>query len=171
MADLSLTLFDQLRGEHELDNRYELILYTAALLHEIGLAISQRSFHKHSMYIIRNSEIFGISKRELQLISLVARYHRRASPLPDHDVYGGLNRRDRVAVAKLAALLRVAKAMDDSRSQRIHTFSCEVRPDVIAINIPGVEDLASEKIALRQQGNLFEEIYGKRVLLRPQSLG
>lgn len=168
VAEISRTLFEQLKTEHNLDNRYEIILYLASLLHEVGLAIGQRSFHKHSMYIIRNSEIFGISKRELLLIALVTRYHRRASPSPLHEGYGDLGREERVAVSKMAALLRIAKALEDSRSQRIHTFRCEILSDVVVIHIPGVEDLALEKIALKQQRNLFEEIYGKRVFLRSQ---
>ncbi|MEC8432922.1 MAG: exopolyphosphatase, partial [Planctomycetota bacterium] len=109
---------------------------------------------------------FGISKRELLLVAMVARYHRRASPSPLHDVYGSLTREERVAVSKMAALLRIAKAIDDSRLQRIHMFECEILPDVVVIHIPGVEDLALEKIALSQQQNLFEEVYGKRVILR-----
>ena len=45
-------------------------------------------------------------------------------------------------------------------------FECEILPDIVVIHIPGVEDLALEKIALSQQQNLFEEVYGKRVILR-----
>jgi len=71
-----------------------------------------------------------------------------------------------VIVSKMAALLRIAKALDDSRNQRIHDFRCDIADDGVAIEIPGVEDLALEKIALQQQGTLFEEVYGKRVMLR-----
>ncbi|MEC8570397.1 MAG: exopolyphosphatase [Planctomycetota bacterium] len=166
VADVVRAIFKQLKSEHKLDHRFEVVLYLAALLHEVGLSINHRSFHKHSLYILRNSEIFGISKRELLLVAMVARYHRRASPSPLHDVYGSLTREERVAVSKMAALLRIAKAIDDSRLQRIHMFECEILPDIVVIHIPGVEDLALEKIALSQQQNLFEEVYGKRVILR-----
>lgn len=163
---LASRLFAELAPEHQLDRRYELLLNVAALLHEVGVAISNRSFHKHSMYVIANSEIFGVGKQELQLISLVARYHRRASPQPLHEGYADLDREDRVVVSKMAAMLRIAKALDDSRNQRIREFHCEIRSDAIVIEVPGVEDLALEKIALQQQGSLFEEVYGKRVVLR-----
>jgi len=82
VAQLCASLFHQLREEHQLSSRYEVILRIAALLHEIGLFVSNRSYHKHSLYLIRNSELFGLGKKDLLLAALVARYHRRASPQP-----------------------------------------------------------------------------------------
>jgi len=75
VAEISKRLFQQLKAEHQLDDRYELILYVAAILHEVGLFISNRSFHKHSMYLIRNSELFGLGRRDVLRVALVARYH------------------------------------------------------------------------------------------------
>jgi exopolyphosphatase/guanosine-5'-triphosphate,3'-diphosphate pyrophosphatase len=166
VAELSRKLFIGLADEHQLSRRYEIILYVAALLHEIGLFVSNRSYHKHSMYLIRNSELFGLSKNDLLLVSLVARYHRRASPLPNHEGYSTLDRDQRVAVSKLAAILRVAVALDESRSQRIGELHCTVDEDRIVIQAPGVEDLSLEQLALNQNVSLFEEIYGLPVLLR-----
>ena len=115
VADLCKLLFNELHDEHHLEPRYAIILYVAALLHEIGLFVSTRSSHKHSMYLIMNSELFGLSNRDVLLVALTARYHRRASPKPEHDGYASLARDGRVAVAKMAAILRVAVALDDSR--------------------------------------------------------
>jgi exopolyphosphatase/guanosine-5'-triphosphate,3'-diphosphate pyrophosphatase len=142
------------------------VLHVAALLHEIGAFVSNRSLHKHSLYLIRNSEIFGLGKRNLLLVALVARYHRRASPQPMHEGYATLTRDERVAVAKMAALLRVAVALDESRSQRIHDFTCAVEGSRLVISIAQAEDLSLEQLALRQNGSLFEEVFGLRVLLR-----
>jgi exopolyphosphatase/guanosine-5'-triphosphate,3'-diphosphate pyrophosphatase len=166
VANLCSTLFQQLKDEHQLPARNEVILYVAALLHETGLFISNRSYHKHSMYVIRNSELFGLGKKDLLLASLVARYHRRASPQPTHEGYATLERDERIAVAKLAAILRVADALDESRSQRIHEIHCEPEDDRLVISIPRVEDLSLEQLALKQNSSLFEEIYGRSVLLR-----
>ena len=166
VANLCSTLFHQLRDEHHLPPRSEVILYIAALLHEIGLFVSNRSYHKHSMYLIRNSELFGLGKKDLLLASLVARYHRRASPQPQHEGYATLERDERVAVAKMAAILRVADALDESRSQRIHEIQCEHEDDRLMISIPRVEDLSLEQLALKQSGTLFEETFGWAVLLR-----
>jgi exopolyphosphatase/guanosine-5'-triphosphate,3'-diphosphate pyrophosphatase len=118
------------------------------------------------MYLIRNSELFGLAKKDLLLASLVARYHRRASPQPQHEGYATLERDERVAVAKMAAILRVADALDESRSQRIHEIQCEHEDDRLMISIPRVEDLSLEQLALKQSGTLFEETFGRAVLLR-----
>jgi exopolyphosphatase/guanosine-5'-triphosphate,3'-diphosphate pyrophosphatase len=166
VATLCRKLFSDLQREHQLEPRMELVLYLAALLHEIGLYINTRSNHKHAMYLIRHSELFGLSRKDVLLVSLVARYHRRSSPLPQHEGYSNLGRTDRVAVSKLAAILRIAIALDDSRSQRIHDIQCRSDNKRLVILAKGVEDVSLEQLALRQSGNLFEETYGMPVQIR-----
>ncbi len=166
VATLSRKLFSDLATEHQLDNRMELILYLAALLHEIGSFINARSHHKHAMYIIRNSELFGLSVRDVLLVSLVVRYHRRSSPQPDHEGYATLDRNDRVAVAKLAAILRLAIALDESRSQRISNIVSKREGDRLIISTHGIEDVSLEQLTVRHSGDLFEEVFGMNVLLR-----
>jgi exopolyphosphatase / guanosine-5'-triphosphate,3'-diphosphate pyrophosphatase len=167
VADLSQQLFRQLQAEHQLDPRMELILYLSALLHEIGLFVNVRSNHKHAMYLIRNSELFGLNRRDVLRVALVARYHRRASPQPDHEGYAGLQRDDRVAVCKLAAMLRLAIALDETRSQRIASLDCRVEAGKLLIRIADFDDLALEHLSLRQNSGLFEEVFGLSVVLRP----
>ena len=166
VAQTARTLYLALQDEHQLDKRHEVILYVAALLHEIGLYVSFRSHHKHSMYLIRHGELFGVGRKDLLLIALVARYYRRASPQPTHDGYASLDRDERVAVAKLAAILRIAVALDESRSQRIREVRCKLETNRFALSIPDIEDLSLEQLALRQNGALFEETYGLQVVLR-----
>ncbi len=166
VAQLSQSLFHQLRDEHQLSSRHEVILYLAGLLHEIGLFVSNRSYHKHTMYLVRNSELFGLGRRDQLLAAMVARYHRRASPQPTHEGYATLDREGRVAVAKLSAILRVAIALDESRSQRIHEVVVSREAGRLVISVPRVEDLSLEQLALKQSGSLFEETYGLPVLLR-----
>jgi exopolyphosphatase/guanosine-5'-triphosphate,3'-diphosphate pyrophosphatase len=166
VASLCRQLFRGLQDDHRLEPRYEVILYIAALLHEIGLFVSNASHHKHSLYIINNSEIFGLSRKDVRLVGLVARYHRRASPKPTHPGYATLDRESRVAVAKLAALLRVADALERSHSQRITEIRCKREPGRLVITVPKVDDLSLEQLALMQKGSLFEETFGMKVLLR-----
>ena len=166
VATLCRKLFAELQAEHQLEPKLELILYLAALLHEVGMYINARSNHKHTMYIIRNSELFGLSRKDVLLVSLVARYHRRSSPQPQHEGYSALDRADRVAVSKLAAILRLAIALDDSRSQRINDLQCRSDGKRLVITVKGVEDVSVEQLALRQSGSLFEETYGLPVQIR-----
>ncbi len=166
IADLSRQLFRELAGEHQLESRYELLLYIAALLHDIGLYIGTGGYHKHSMYLITNSDLFGLSKKDVLLTGLIARYHRRASPRPSHQGYAALPRDDRVTVSKLAAILRLAIALDESRSQRIQSVTCSRDKGRLIITTPDVDDLSLEQLALKQSGSMFEEIFGLQVLLR-----
>ncbi|MCD0460137.1 Ppx/GppA phosphatase family protein [Roseiconus lacunae] len=166
VAELSRKLFDQLRPQHRLDNRHEVILYVAALLHEIGMQINIRGHHKHSLYIIRHSELFGLSQSELVLVALVARYYRRATPQPTHSEYMSLDREHRVLVSKLAAILRLAAALDDTRTSRIREIDCKVEGNRLIIEIPGVSDVSLEQIAMKQQAGLFRDVYGLPVMLR-----
>ncbi|MCA9041605.1 MAG: Ppx/GppA family phosphatase [Planctomycetaceae bacterium] len=166
VANLSRMLFQELVRQHQLDAHYETLLYVAALLHEIGLFIGHRGYHKHSMYLIQNATIFGISEKNLELISMIVRYHRRASPKPSHTGFASLGRESRVIILKLAAILRVAVALDQSYSQRIQSFSTRMLENRFEINVRNVEELSLEQIALKQNNQMFEEIYGVPVLLR-----
>jgi exopolyphosphatase/guanosine-5'-triphosphate,3'-diphosphate pyrophosphatase len=169
VAKLSARLFSALEHEHQLGSRYELLLYLAALLHDIGYAVSTQSHHKHSMYLIQNSELFGISKKDLLLIALLARYHRRASPKPIHEGYASLDWQDRITVTKLAALLRVADALDRSNKQRVKDIECARENGQFVISAESADDLSLEQLALQQKSELFQEVFGMPVVLRSTS--
>ncbi len=166
VAKLCKILFQNLREEHRLEPHYELLLSVAAILHEIGLYVSTGSYHKHTMYLIQNSELFGLSRSDVALIALTARYHRRSSPKPTHPSYAALDRDQRIAVAKMAALLRVADALDAAHHQRLHELRIARESGRLVISLPQVDDLSLEQLALRQTGSLFEETFGMPVLLR-----
>lgn len=171
VANLSRKLFSELADEHQLEPRLELILYLSALLYGIGYFVGVHNNHKHAMYLIRNSELFGLSRRDVLLVALIARYHRRASPQPDHEGYATLERQDRVAVLKLAAILRIAIALDETHSQRIVHIRCRKESDRMIITTGDVEDLSLEQLMLRQTGHLFEEVFGMSLLLRASRRG
>ena len=117
------------------------------------------------MYLIQNSELFGLSRRDVTLVALVARYHRRATPRAIHPEYAALSREERLAVAKLAAILRVADALDRSHSQRISSVDCRREKGRFVIAVKNVEDLAIEQLGIASKGDMFEEVYGRSVVL------
>lgn len=166
VARLSRMLFHELQPEHQLGPRFELLLHSAALLHEIGSFISSRSHHKHSMYLILNSDLFGLNRHDTSLIALVARYHRRAMPQPYHEVYSTLNRDDRLAVSKMAAILRVADALDRNNMQQARDITFIREKGQFHMIIRGMDDLTLERLALREKGAMFEEVYGLTPVVR-----
>lgn len=169
VESLSILLFNELKDDHRLEPWYELHLRVAALLHDIGSFISIRSHHKHSMYLIENSDLFGLSKKDLHIIALIARYHRRSSPKPEHVEYNSLEKESRLTVIKLAAILRVADALDRSNSQRVREFSCKRIENTLFITLQNVDDITLEQLSLQNKGSLFEEVYGMRVVLQKKA--
>ncbi len=156
------SMFQQMTSMHQLGDRWRLFLRVAALLHEVGLAIGQRSYHKHSMYIIRNSSLFGFSSRDLELVALIARYHRRALPQLRHVAYSNLNRDQRASISKLSAILRVCKALDASRNQRVPDIQVQAKNGKLRLSVAGMTDLSLEQLELRRERVLFENIFGMR---------
>ncbi len=166
IAWLCQQLFRALREPFELNPRHELMLYVAALLHQIGIFISNQAYHKHAMYLIRNSNLFGLGEEDLNRIALVARYHRRSAPKPTHPEYQVLDRDDRIIVSRLAAILRIAVALESANRQRIRNFTCKIEENRLIITVKEVNDLTLELLGLKQRAGFFEEVFGLSVELR-----
>ena len=119
VASLALSLFDQTRAVHGMGEKERRILHAAALLHDIGSFVSYTRHHKHSLYLISHSNLAGFTPRETLMVANVARYHRRSFPKPQHEPFTALQKDDRDKVSALAALLRLADAMDREHRQRV----------------------------------------------------
>jgi exopolyphosphatase / guanosine-5'-triphosphate,3'-diphosphate pyrophosphatase len=153
-------LFRHLQSQHSLDAKYELLLKVACILHEVGMFISAREHHKHSMYIIMNTELFGISNTDRVVVALLARYHRRYNPENNHPHFNDMTREERMVVFKLAAILRVADAMDRTHSGRIKNIQLRQNTNRLIIQTNDVDDVTVEQIAIHGKCDLFREIYG-----------
>ncbi len=165
VANFAQQLFRELQHLHTLEPRYELVLRVAAMLHEVGMFISPREHHKHSLYILLQTEIFGLSTNERELVALLARYHRRYNPERNHPHFSDLSREERMVVFKLAALLRIADALDRSHAQRIKTIQLRPEGSRLTILTPGIEDTTIEQIAINSKSDIFREIYGFDIVL------
>lgn len=160
VARLSLSLFDQLRDLHGLSDVDRRILLVAAVLHDVGQFLSYRRHHKHSLYLIHNSELPGISGEDRVLAALVARYHRRAEPKEEHYLFAELDSGDRDRVRKLAAILRVADALDREHLQRLTEVRTEIDDGVLRLVLDARGDLLLEHWALRKKGRMFTSVFG-----------
>ena len=119
VARLSLALFDQTQATHGLGERERVWLEYAALLHDVGVHISFTRHPKHSYYLIKNGDLRGFEPDEVEVIALIARYHRRGTPKKAHPGYGELPGELKRAVRTLGALLRLAEGLDRSHEQSI----------------------------------------------------
>ena|GEM_PF-13483 len=164
VSGYALALFDELRREHGLGPRERLQLQAAALLHEAGRFVDVRSHHKHSFYLISNSEVFGLSREELLNVAHIARYHRRSAPRTSHLEFMALSRERRMAISKLAAILRVADCLDRQKQRQPRGLAFQRSQDSVYVIVEGAKDLSVESRALAAVGDLFEDIFGIRVV-------
>jgi exopolyphosphatase / guanosine-5'-triphosphate,3'-diphosphate pyrophosphatase len=161
---LAVALFEQLRELHGLGETERRILIVAALLHDIGQFVSYRRHHKHSYYLIANSELPAFTPRQILLVALVARYHRRGEPQEDHEGYADLPRGDREVVDRLAALLRIADALDREHQQQVSTLTATVRKgEELVLAVEGTGDLLPERWAVQRKAKMCERVFGLRV--------
>lgn len=165
VARISLKLFRELADLHKLDAHDALLLEVASILHEVGTFISPRAHHKHSEYIILNSEIFGLDRRDITMIALVARYHRHSGPQIDHPAYRQLDVADRIRVSKIAALMRVADALERTHDQRVDDLVVRPTPKRLHLELPGLRDVAVERLAMKSKGDLFEQVFGLEIFI------
>ncbi|MBI2709318.1 MAG: Ppx/GppA family phosphatase [Actinobacteria bacterium] len=130
VATLALQLFDATAGRHGLDPSWRDILEAAALLANVGLVVSHDGHHKHSYYVIRNSDrLLGFTDREIELIALVARYHRKSAPKASHPEFAVLDAEAQRVVRALAGILRIAIALDHGHDRAVSAVRVSQRDE------------------------------------------
>jgi len=93
------------------DDNQKIILYWAARLHEMGLAISHSSYHKHSAYLACHSDMPGFSIQEQLLLSQLIRYHRQKIILSEIESHSANYRKKLI---RLIIILRIAVILNRS---------------------------------------------------------
>jgi exopolyphosphatase/guanosine-5'-triphosphate,3'-diphosphate pyrophosphatase len=170
VAALATRLFDELRHEHGLSDRERLLLQTASLVHDIGMYISLRGHHRHSQYLVAASQIFGLSSDETAIVSNIARYHRRGGPQRTHLAYMELDQDDRLLVNKLAAILRLANALDAEHLQKVADFRLVQNDGGWILELQGKGDLTMEQMAATARSDMFTAVFGRELTIRPAGL-
>lgn len=165
VAQYATQLFDETRSLHNLSIEYRLLLEVAALLHDIGHYVNMMGHHKHTQYIIMASPLIGLGKEQTTLIANIARYHRKSSPKPQHEAYRLLSTKDRVIVSKLAAILRLADAMDNEHAARVSGFTVTYKKPRFILSLKGEGDLLLEKWALMKKASMFEDVFSVKFSL------
>jgi exopolyphosphatase/guanosine-5'-triphosphate,3'-diphosphate pyrophosphatase len=162
---LALAIFDQTRAVHGLTDREREWLEYAALLHDIGAHISFARHHRHSYYLIRNGDLRGFHPDEIEVMALVARYHRRGTPKRSHEEYGRLPEALRRTVRTLASILRVAESLDRSHAQLISGLDVREEDRSLLIEVQTTGDAELEIWATRRHLEPFEKLMGTPVRL------
>jgi exopolyphosphatase/guanosine-5'-triphosphate,3'-diphosphate pyrophosphatase len=163
VAQLAVLLFDQLAGLHRLPASARGLLEAAALLHDVGHAVSANRHHKHTFYLVANADIPGFSDQERRLVALVGRYHRRSHPDRNREDLEVLSTTDFRTVRRLVALLRIADALDRSHHQPVQSVRAALRGGAVKVQARtrGAIDLELWDVA--REASFFRAVFGRRL--------
>ncbi|MBQ4072381.1 MAG: Ppx/GppA family phosphatase [Clostridia bacterium] len=163
--DLSMQLFKQVKVIHKLPRPYVKILRVASMLHDIGSSMKFYDHHKHSMYMILNSNLYGIPQKDLIMAALVAGLHYKdgLEQLDVQKYLDLLNEEEIIAVRKLGVIVRIAECFDRSCGGAIVGISCDVLGDSVILKTKSQGDCTLEiKDALTALGD-FKRAFKKNL--------
>jgi exopolyphosphatase / guanosine-5'-triphosphate,3'-diphosphate pyrophosphatase len=169
VAGLALELFARTRPLHRLPPETADYLEAAALLANVGLVISHSRHHLHSYYVIRHSELTGLTDEEIEIVAQVARYHRKSAPKASHPEFAALDEPTQRLVRVLAGILRVAIALDRTHDQRVTGIDVRISADLVRIiaHRRDGSDIELELYTANERSELLAEVLGRIVEIVP----
>jgi exopolyphosphatase/guanosine-5'-triphosphate,3'-diphosphate pyrophosphatase len=166
VADISNLLFTALQPLHGLPPSSGKLLEAAAFLLDVGHYVSAVSHHKHSFYVVSNSDMAGFTDRERIMIAALCRYHRKSLPSPLHSLYQALSPEERNALLMMIPILRLADNLDRSPEHRIRGVDCRLRDGgAVTLQVRATGDIDLEQWAAERAGQAFQQIYNRPISL------
>ena len=156
IATFAEKIFDALAPIYNLERHHRTLLSAAALLHEVGYHVSHESHHKHTLYLIKHSELIGFSETEKLIIGNAARYHRGSLPKEKHTDFMAMSEYDQAITVKLGGILRLAVALNRNNENRIKTIEFKRANGSVRLKLTGKDDLTAEIQAVELKKDLFE---------------
>jgi exopolyphosphatase/guanosine-5'-triphosphate,3'-diphosphate pyrophosphatase len=165
VASFATSLFDDMASAHGLGERERLLLRASAVLHDIGDYVRYDGHHKHSFYLIQHSDIMGLTPAERGLVANIARYHRKSPPDPSHPNFRDLDKDARAKVRSLAAILRIADALDREHLGKVKSVKAEVDSSrrKLTLHVTGEEDRELEEWTVRAKSELLRDVFDLEV--------
>jgi exopolyphosphatase/guanosine-5'-triphosphate,3'-diphosphate pyrophosphatase len=160
---LAVQLFNQLASVHGLAPDQRVPLELAALLHDTGRIVHSRAHHKHGEYLVRHADIPGLGRHQQQMVACLVRYHGKSTPEPHHRLYRSLAPAERLRVKQLAALLRIAVALDADNTQSVRRVEAKVLGDTVLLRPSAAVSTQLDFRELRRKARYFEQEFGVHV--------
>ena len=164
---LALAIFDSTKKMHGMGSRERLLLQIAVQLHDVGKYISMGEVSECSYQIIMSTEVIGLSTKERHIIASAVRYNNaefKYSSEYERDLV--VDRDQYLMIARLAAILRLANAMDRSHYQKVEGIKAVLKDRVLELTLDSTMDLSLELGLLKDKVDFFEEVFGIRLILR-----
>ncbi|MEQ8200228.1 MAG: HD domain-containing protein [Syntrophomonadaceae bacterium] len=166
VEEMALSIFDQMKTIHNLGERERLYLQVACILHDVGKYINADGHELHSGNVIRAQQILGFANRELAIAANIARYHSQVVPAKWHDNYSSLDRGDQIMVSKLAAILKIANALNVSNKIPIPQLNLEITSSEAVFKVKSKGDFLLEGWSFSAHVDFFEAVYGLKPVLK-----
>src|SRR5215468_4083523 len=165
VREAATSLFSALRSVHRLPPEYKEWLGAAAMLYEVGDYVNRSGHHRHTYYIISNSEILGYTPQQRRIIAAVARYLGKSRPNVEDVPMKVIDSVDRPSVQKAIVLLRMARALNLSRSRalekvRVRVHAAGVKVTLVPRRRSGMD---LELWALEKERDYFREVFGREL--------
>jgi exopolyphosphatase / guanosine-5'-triphosphate,3'-diphosphate pyrophosphatase len=166
VACLGHRLFEVLRPLHQLPPAAGKLLEASAYLHDIGHFVSDLGHHKHSAYLVANSEMPGFTNKERLVIAALCRFHRKSMPNPKHPQFQTLDVESKRLVVNLAPLLRIADALDRGHEQKVRDVAAAGKNGQATLLVQAEQDAALEIWAANEAAKSFGEVYAMPIAVR-----
>ncbi len=161
-----VTIFDKLKKLHGLGANERLVLELAAILHECGNVVSARNHLAAAFDMLRRSEIYGVTFKQRLLAAYVVKYDEFSAPNVGDADYAALTDKERTLVSKLAAMFRLAKALDVSGRQKINSLAVQYKENSVLITASTAEGVFFEEWAFKDCAAFFKLVFGVAPILR-----
>jgi exopolyphosphatase/guanosine-5'-triphosphate,3'-diphosphate pyrophosphatase len=162
-------LFVKLAAVHRLPSTYRHLIAAAAMLHEVGAFINRSGRYRHAYYVIANSDIFGFTPAERQIIAALARYAGKTKPEDSHAIVRAIRPSERSAFRVAVALLRLARSMDESRRGNIVDFTVRRRQAAVTLQLTIRGSAELELWSLNKQRVFFRTVCGADLVATERS--
>lgn len=163
VSALALALFEGTKRLHGLGDVEREMLHFGALLHDVGQHIEYRRHHKHSYYLVRNAELQGFDPDEVELLAVLARYHRKSAPKDDHDEWRSLAERLKPSARVLIGLLRAADGLDRGHAQEVTSLDVSVKKHAVVVMVHGKGTLDLDVLGAAGKADVLIEVLGRPV--------
>jgi exopolyphosphatase / guanosine-5'-triphosphate,3'-diphosphate pyrophosphatase len=163
VADITAVLFTALQSLHELPPATGKLLDAAAFLHDVGHFVNAASHHKHSYYVVSNSDMAGFTERERLLVAALCRYHRRSLPAVTHSTFQSLAPEEKRTLLLLIPILRLADNLVLGHEQRILGVECRLRDGEVLVQVHAEGDIDLEQWGAERAGEAFRQVYNRGI--------
>lgn len=166
----SILIFDEMKKYHKFGEREKILLRVAAILHDVGKYININKHAKNSYNIVKNSDIVGLSKKDIEIVANIVRLHSKQSLKIDNFYLKNLSLKDRFKVAKLLAILRIADSLDRGHKNKYESVDIKLKKETLTVKVESYQEVILEEWSFYKKSEFFEEVYGIKPIFKKVNL-